>query len=185
MFFFLLTVILIGEVQEFTGREEKDQIRRPLYRAKVPPGWVRLDPQGPITDTTLPNVAFLIENELKVTIHSFPSENLDERIPPYAQIERWKRQGDEGKVDSVSRGGFVGLFLEGATILGWSMQLDLEHYQTLAFLPTNRFEEEHYKQMRADYTIKATGPEKLIAKYRDELLLFAKSFELIQEIPKR
>lgn len=183
MFYFLLTTCLL--TQEFTGREENDQIRRPVYRAKVPEGWIRIDPQGSIMDTTLPNATFLIENELKVTVHSFPSENLEDRIPPFAQIERWKRQGHAGKVESISRGGFVGLFLEGASILAWSMQLDLEHYQTLSFLPTNRFEEAHYKQMRADYTIKATGPERLIAKYREELLHFAKSFELIQEIPKR
>jgi len=177
--------------QEFTGREEiineKVLVRRPVYRAKVPTGWTRLDPEGSIRDTREPNVSFLIEDSLKVTVHSFPTEKLEERIPPFAQVERWKRQlGDvDALVESAGHGGFVGLFFEGPTVLAWSMQLDLEHYQTLSFLANSPSEDEHFKQMRADYTIKVSGPQVLIDKHRDELFLFANSFELIQEIPKR
>jgi hypothetical protein len=177
-------------VQEFTGREESvgvSLVRRPVYRAKVPAGWVRIDPVGTIQDTKEPNATFLVEEKLKVTIHTFPSNRLEERIPPSAQIARWKRQlGEvETSIEPACHGGFVGLCLEGPTMLAWSMQLDLEHYQTLTFLASSHLEEEHFKQMRADYTIKAAGPEELIESHRNELRFFADSFELIQEIPKR
>ncbi len=169
--------------QEFSGREEL-LVRRPVYRAKVPVGWIRLDPQGSIRDTTEPNVSFLIEDSLTVTVHTFPSEGLEERIPVAAQIERWKRQSGATTVTPISHGGFAGLSLEGPSILAWSMQLDLEHYQVLSFLASSPLEEEHFKQMRADYTIKAMGSPELIERYKEELHFFAGSFELIQEIPK-
>ncbi|MCC5832975.1 MAG: hypothetical protein JJU12_08050 [Chlamydiales bacterium] len=177
-------------VEEFTGREESAGaalVRRPVYRAKVPAGWKRVDHDGSIQDTREPNVSFLIDEELKVTIHTFPSNRLEERIPPKAQVARWMRQlGEvETRLEPACRCGFFGLCLEGPTILAWSMQLDFEHYQTLSFLASCPMEEEHFKQMRADYTIKAAGPSELIARHRKELQFFAESFELIQEIPGR
>lgn len=178
-------------LQEFSGREERVgetvMVRRPVYRAKVPNGWIRYDPEKPITDTREPNVTFLIEDALKVTVHTFPTVNLEERIPPIAQVERWKQQinGITTSLATVSHGGFVGLCFEGPAVLAWSMQLDFEHYQTLSFLASSLLEEEHFKQMRADYTIKATGPQELIDRHKDELHFFANSFELIQGIPKR
>ncbi len=178
-------------IQEFTGREEsiseKVMVRRPVYRAKVPIGWIRLDPEGSLLDTTQPNVSFLIDENLKVTVHTFPTDTLEQRIPPSAQVKRWQRQlGDiKAIVKTACHGGFVGLFFEGPTVLAWSMQLDLEHYQTLSFLALSCAEEEYFKQMCADYTIKVSGPLKKIKKYRQEIFVFANSFELIQEIPKR
>lgn len=180
-------------LQEFLGRDEivsyGKSIRRPVYHAKVPKGWKRIDPneQEPLTDSRKPIVSFVIEENLHLRVHTFPTDDLDERIPPVAQIERWKQQLKNGKcqVQSVGHGGFAGLFLESCGVLAWSMQLDFDHYQTLAYLGTTVEEEEHFKQMRADYTIKVTGPQELIEKHREELMLFAKSFELIQEIPSR
>lgn len=177
-------------LQKFTGREEAAGallVRRPVYRAKVPVGWVRCDPEGSIRDTREPNVSFLIESTLKVTVHTFPTESLEERIPPIAQVQRWKQQigAAETRVEPSCHGGFAGLCLEGPSILAWSMQLDLEHYQTLSFLASSPLEEEHFKQMRADYTIKAAGPKEIIERHKEELRFFADSFELIQEIPRR
>lgn len=187
----ILLLALTFTQQEFTGREERAEnqnwVRRSVYRAKVPDGWVRIDPHGPLSDTTKANVTFMIENQVKVAIHSFPTERLEQRIPPEAQVERWKSQckGVETKISRVTRGGFDGLLFQAQGVIAWSLQLDMGHYQTLAFLATTPREEEHFKQMRADYTIKATGPQELIDKHREALFLFANSFELIQEIPKR
>ncbi len=179
-------------MQEFTGRDElvsdQTRVRRPVYRAKVPCGWKRIETDGSLMDTKIPNIAFEIEEGLKVTVHTFPSASLETRIPPFAQVERWKRQlsGDVKTLSKqIAHGGFAGIALEAPTLLAWSMQLDTEHYQTLAFLANSDAEKEHYKQMSADYTIKATGPEELIEKHKEELFLFANSFELIQEIPRR
>ena len=166
--------------QEFTGREEDNHVRRPVYRAKVPHSWVRLDPSGSIEDTTKPNISFQIDEKVQLTVHSFPSM----RIPPRAQVERWLGQA-HGDVHEVSHGGFVGLCLRAPTLLAWSLQLDFEHDQILRLLASSKAEEAHFEQMRADYTIKAVGPEALIEKHREEIELFAHSFELIQEIPAR
>lgn len=179
--------------QEFAGREEvvldRVKLRRPVYQAKVPKSWIRIDPEGSIQDTRKPIVTFHIDEQLTLNLHTFPSENLKERIPPSAQIERWKRQlksePAQAIVEIVGQGGFTGLFVEAPSLLAWSMQMDMEHYQTLSFLAHSPSEQEHFKQMRADFTIKVTGPEEKIKKHREEICLFANSFELIQEIPKR
>lgn len=177
--------------QEFTGREERTQqqrlVRRPTYRAKVPIGWKRIDPENPIQDTREANVTFRTEDGIVITVHTFPTETLEERVPPAAQVARWKGQLKDAPsaVHAISQAGFAGLKLDAPTLLAWSMQLDFEHYQTLSFLAQSIEEEEHYKQMRADYTIKATGTEAALDLHRKELELFASSFELIQEIPKR
>ena len=159
-------------------------VRRPTYRAKVPSGWKRVEPEGTIEDTTLPNVTFLIGEEIHLYVHTFPTQSLEERIPPQAQITRWVRQIGEQphQVTPIGHGGFAGLQLESADVLARSLQLDLEHYQTLSFLASTKEEEEYYKQMRADYTIKVVGPYE---KHREEIDLFANSFELIQELPAR
>ncbi len=181
--------------QEIAGREEQlgsaAIVRRPVYRAKVPSGWERVDPslESSLSDTTKPIVSFLIDEKIQITVHNFPSKSLEDRIPPAFQIERWKQQIDEENplVEPWGHSGFIGLYFEGkkgkTTILAWSMQLDSSHYQTLSFLANSVEEEEHFKQMKADYTIKVNGPTELIEKHRAYLLLFANSFELIQEIP--
>ena len=194
---FLLFLILAGcashptaetpcVMTEIVGRDT-----RPVYRAKVPETWVSLPPEGALSDTTKPNAAFLIDDSVRVTVHSFPTDSFEERISPMAQVERWRRQIAplEEVVEGAARAGFIGLFYEGRhvdhSVLAWSMQLDAEHYLTLQFLEGTPEERAFFKQLRADYTIKVTGPSEVIEKHRRELLEFAKSFELIQEIPKR
>jgi len=184
-------------IQEFNGREELvtygQTVRRPVYRAKVPLNWTQINPKDEeaLHDTKKPIVSFVLDEALFVTVHTFPSSSLEERIAPEAQIERWKEQigSQDCTVQRVSYGGFSGLFLEATkdqkAVLAWSLQLDLDHYQTLHFLAQTLEEEEHYKQMAADYTIKVTGPIDEINKRQIELFLFAESFELIQPIPQR
>jgi hypothetical protein len=184
-------------LQEFNGRDEiisyGQMVRRPVYHAKVPLTWKRIDPLPieSLLDTTKPIVAFAIDENVTLTVHTFPSSSQEERIAATAQIERWINQlkGGDYLIEKVSHSGFAGLFFEGKqekiTVCGWSLQLDLDHYQTLHFLTSTVEEEEHYKQMAADYTIKVSGLSTLIDQHREEISLFADSFELIQELPLR
>lgn len=182
--------------QQISGRDEgmPDQ-RTAVYRAIVPTNWEREDPSPArsIMDTTLPNCSFIIRDEdsrIFITVHTFPSDHIEDHIPPEAQVARWKRQFKEIDPESLSMsprayGGFAGLFFEASgklkdredpvTVLAWSMQLDAQHYQTLSL--------QSEKQKSADYTIKAVGPEGLIEKHKEEIHCFAKSFELITPIP--
>lgn len=147
----------------------------PTYRADVPKQWHRIDPAHPEPDTTKPIVSFQIDSDLTLHVHSFP--NL--RLPPQAQVARWQRQ-TPGHVTPQTRGGFAGLFYEAATVLAWSFILDPEHDQTLRLL-----EVPNHRQMRADYTIKASGTQEAIATHRAAICAFANTFELIDEIPRR
>jgi hypothetical protein len=175
------------------------QAPRPIiYRIKAPKAWTYSQPSlnDSLTDTTLALCEFSIEEDgqsIRITIHNFPSDKIEERIPPKAQIARWKQQFQELSTASViikpqAYSGYTGLFFEGSgkfngtltTILGWSMQMGREHYQTLSV-----FDHSLYKQMRADVTIKAVGPTDLMQKKRQEIEQFARSFELINEIPTR
>lgn len=157
-----------------------------------------------IADSTLPNCTFLIHEHgqsIRITVHSFPSDALENRIPPNAQVARWKRQFTE--IDPISitvvpkaYGGFAGLLFEASgqlkdllfegsgAVYAWSMQLDPHHYQILSYLSTTQQKRQLYLQMRADYTIKAVGPVDLMEKNHEEISNFAHSFELIQPIPE-
>ena len=170
-----------------------------IYRALVPSQWIRKDPVEfeSLADTTKAICEFYIrENgesgaEIRLTIHTFPILKEEERIPPQAQIARWKRQFEDLDVLSTqilpeSHGGFSGLYFEGtgtlknqpAKMLGWSMQL--AHLFTRE-LSLNEQPLDSYK--RADYTIKATGPPDFIHQHRKAIRDFAGSFEFIDELP--
>jgi hypothetical protein len=180
--------------EEIHGRDEilsfSQRVRRPVYRAKVPCSWKRMEDENQsLLDTKKPIVTFALGENLLLSVHNFPSDSLEKRIPLLAQIERWEQQlaGGESHIEQIGHSGFTGFFFEGKKgenlVLAWAMQLDPELYQRLHFLAASVEEEEHYKQMSADYTIKISGPRPLIEKYREEIEMFAQSFELIQEIP--
>lgn len=177
---------------EFAGRHLR---QLPIYRVKVPKTWqCRLpSPDESIADTTKPLCEFFIregeQQEIRITIHQFPTEKIDDRTPPQAQISRWKQQFDQLDQNALfiipqSFSGFVGLLFEASgimkgketTVMGWSMQIAGEHY--------HRMSDHVLKEMRADVTIKVVGPKTLVSKYRPQLVAFGRSFELIQEIPK-
>lgn len=216
-FLFFLGIISIGcaenpsrmihNTQQIAGRDDGTHAfsRPALYRAKVPESWRRLDPKSStsIVDTTKPLCEFIIEEkdkaDIRITVHNFPSEGPEDRIPPNAQVARWKRQFTDLDLTTASLlpqsyGGFSGLLFTGTgrlanefvTMMAWTMQIAPEHYSTLSFhmtLSQTPDQKHFWKQMRADYTIKALGPSTLMSKYRREIVAFAKSFELIQEIP--
>ena len=187
---------LILNRQFIAARDEGQSMERPfIYQAFVPINWVRKDPLGSesISDTTKSNCEFYIHDNgetIRITIHTFPIlEN--HRIPPQAQISRWKKQFDEmdaleSHVNTESHGGFIGLVLEGkgqyqgkeTKMMGWSMQLASKYEQQL-----NQGKQplDHFK--RADYTIKAIGSPELMDRHRSDLIQFAQSFELIDELP--
>lgn len=193
--------------QEINGRNRDEQHleRSAVYRAKVPSGWVRHNsaPHESIVDTTKSLCEFRIAGdggqEIRVTIHNFPAKQIAERIPPMAQVARWQRQFtrlDLSNVLAQAYGGFAGMLFEGTgemggeqiSVLGWSMQLAPEHYYALSgLLAYTQTEEESVavEQMRADYTIKVVGPQSLVDQHKDEIIAFAHSFELIQELPAR
>jgi len=138
------------------------------------------------------------EDEIRITIHNFPVDHIQNRIPPAAQVQRWQRQLqgiDPAHIEQreITQGGFSGLFFKGqgnfegkkAAILGWAMQIDVDHFRTLTYIEATPVEQRYYKQMRADYTIKATGPIEIIDKHQEEIEQFAQSFELIQSIPSK
>lgn len=179
-----------------------DPTRPIIYRAKVPTDWLRQDPpqKESIADTKKSICEFLIKEDgdsIKITIHNFPTHSIEERIPPIAQVNRWKRQFESidpagMEVKPQAFGGFVGLFFEATgtmqgksiTVLGWSMQLAPEHYRSFAW-EYYREKDPKFLQMNADYTIKVLGNPSLVAKYKQQITKFARSFELIEEIPTR
>lgn len=166
-------------------------VNDPIYRARVPDGWQR---QAPVSeaqreDTMQPICRFIVpdnEGPVEITVHNFPTDSIDERIPPAAQVARWQRQvgaraSAADLVQPIAHAGFVGLSYAADGVMAWSLQLAKEHYQALSMAPDSRLKQ----QMRADYTIKATGPEASLARHQREITAFARSFELIEEIPVR
>lgn len=186
--------------QIISGRNDGER-RLPIYQVSVPSGWVRRDslPEETLSDTTKPIVEFLIAGEtgpIRISIHNFPSDTIEQRIPPSAQVARWQRQL-EGLVAAESHtvpqafGGFVGLGFKGlgrlgqidSMVLGWSLQVGDHHYRMLSTASSGSVH--RHREMRADVTIKAVGPKNFMEGKEEEITAFARSFELIEEIPSR
>ncbi len=167
--------------QQIAGRDDS-----PTYRARVPSTWRRLDIEAK-TDTTTSLCEFFIdapEGSVRIAVHNFPVDEITDRIPPASQIARWKRQlhldlPTDAQVIPVSHGGFTGLCLKGCgekeAIFAWAMQLAPAHFRCLSG--------PQCRQMRGDYTIKVTGPISLLERHQSAIEAFARSFELLEEIP--
>ncbi|MGZ3633589.1 MAG: hypothetical protein ACXWM7_04760 [Parachlamydiaceae bacterium] len=189
--------------EHFCCRDEGDPLQRiPLYRAKVPSHWTRKNPDLKISilDSTQPNVEFIIaaphlNESIYVTVHTFPTDTIEKRIPPQAQINRWKKQFIDLDPTSVkivprARGGFSGLSFYGEgiqhekehAVLAYSMEIAPTHW---AILQPNERASFKQKQMAASYTIKAQGQPEALRSNQNEIFMFANSFELIEEIPSR
>jgi hypothetical protein len=183
--------------QSIAGRNDEQSTTCPLlYRAHVPFHWRRKDPPigESIADTTQSICEFYIQEDdqtIRITIHTFPIMPNAKRIPSQAHVMRWKRQFEELDVLAThvlpeSHGGFSGLYFEGqgllqkqtVKVIAWSMQLASLYEQQLNL---EKHSLDRYK--RADYTIKASGPPPLMDQHRAAILAFARSFELIDELP--
>lgn len=187
--FILLAVVFCGcggsdipQVTEYHLIAARDE--RVIYRVRVPEGWEYRLPEGAmyLTDTKLPLGEVFIregDQEIRITIHNFPSREIEDRVPPMAQISRWRRQIDDLESENVtpqSFSGYVGFLFEGRgtekSVMGWTLRIGNEHYYRLKT-----------PNLRGDVTIKATGPNAMIEKHRKDIIAFARTFELIEEIP--
>ena len=202
--FFILTSVLFGcnsdsknnpqgTWQEISGRDEQNST---IYQVRVSESWKRIDPTNreALQDTTRPICEFHItdgQETIRIAIHNFPSKQASDRIPPASQVARWKRQFEKLDLTTVAINpqaytGYSGLLFEGSgqlagqptTVMAWSMQLAPELYRHLAI-----DESSLSFQKRADFTIKAQGSKTLLVKYREEIIAFARSFELKDPIP--
>lgn len=167
----------------------------PVYRVKLPYGWkeIPLSPHIDRSDTTQPIATFEIAEEngtIHIVIHNFPTET---QVPVKLQAERWQRQFDLSHSLFISSlpqafSGYVGLLFEGSgevkgrplKVMAWALNLGEEHYQMLSHHLTAL----NYES-RAQVTIKASGPERLMKKHKKSISAFAKSFELVEPIPLR
>lgn len=188
-------------MQEIKGRDYSGK-RFAVYRARIPVDWIRKDtlPEESLADTTKSLCEFIIPGEegvIRIAVHNFASETLDQRIPPGAQVARWQRQFEvlipsESSTTPQAFSGYSGLKFKGVgtlnkiatVVLGWSLQLSNEHYRMLSH-PQKTADNDIYREMRADVTIKAVGPKNLMDQHEEEIIGFARSFELIEEIPSR
>lgn len=155
-------------LKEIHGRNEAH-----LYQIQVPLGWESKGPEELYrVDTKLALSEFMLDS-IRIAIHNFP-----DRIPPGAQIERWKKQFttlEESTIIPQSFSGYAGYLFEGigelkgekVMMLAWTMQ------------PGKTLKGES----NSDITIKATGPENVMNDLKESIITFARSFELQQEIP--
>ncbi|QLH34842.1 MAG: hypothetical protein HWD61_00800 [Parachlamydiaceae bacterium] len=189
------------KILEIAGRDHAPNSSKPLiYRVKVPNDWIVQIPsaQNSLSDTTKALAEFFIidgNQSIRIAIHNFPSDKMTQRIPPIAQLNRWKKQFQS--VDPVSFrilpqafAGYSGFRIEAkgllgnvkSALLGWALQLSSEHYQALSHSNSPLLALK-YRQMRADVTIKATGEESLMDQHKQDIIAFARSFQLIDDIP--
>lgn len=192
-------------LQEIKGRDDTHG-RFAVYRARIPKEWVRHDPlpNESLADSTKAICEFIIKDSnemIRIAIHNFPCDPTDSKPPPAAQVARWQRQflslsaTDSYTVPQVFNG-FTGLFFKGIgemkreatiediTVLAWALQIAPEHHRMLSY-PPQQEQAPIYREMRADVTIKAVGPQKITATHEEDIINFAHSFELIEEIPVR
>jgi len=182
--------LLSSQLEELEGRLKGSAI----YRAQIPPSWIRvpLESDAYLHDTTLPIAIFTFDG-IHLTIHNFPTQKIEESVAPDMQAMRWQKQFDsleaaKNAMTAVAHGGFAGLVFEASGVLkgqrrgviGMAMQIAPQHYRALSLDP---YRERRFRQMRADYTIKAVGPVESLEKHKEEIISFAESFELIDEIP--
>lgn len=194
---FHLNVVEIAARDEGSPQTKDHPI---IYRVKVPRAWSQQNPplDESLVDTTKAIAEFYIidgHEKIRIAIHNFPSNSMGQRIPPMAQVSRWKKQFQSINQASLSIqpqafGGYSGFLIEATgemhgvatTMLGWALQLASEHFRALS-RPVPQILTQRYRQMRGDVTIKAVGPQQLMDKYREDIIAFARSFQLIDDIP--
>lgn len=176
-----------------TGRDAGyPEDRTPLYRIALPENWSTVEITESVADTKLPIFEARYGNgsdSIRLTVHNFPYDSPANRIPPQAQVNRWKQQLDVLEISGITQqafAGFVGLHLyaegmqEGkeSAVSAWAMQLAPEHDRTLAHSP-----EGANTQERSDITIKFTGPKPLVDMHQEGISSIARSFELLNPLP--
>lgn len=204
--FLPLTLFLILEknapetrIEKVFARESLHDAKPPeIWRLEVPKTWKRIDPQELSTDTRLPNLSFEIQGEkapILITLHNFPAEQLQERVPISMQITRWKRQLtnlDEVSLREVpfTQSGYRGLLLtakgekEGKShaFIAVALQMDNELFEALRVESAERQTQFMNRQRRSDFTLKAQGDPEDLVLHEEDILNSFESFELIAGI---
>lgn len=209
-FFIFLLTLFVGCSADTTQDDDnqtdtingRGRERVAVYQIRVPQTWVRRDPlpQDPIEDTTQALCEFLINDPdgiIRIAVHNFPSDEAETRIPPAAQVARWKQQlgnekSDEWVETPVAFAGYSGVEFLGTgkkeeqeiRVFALALQLGHEHFKNLS-VPETSSQALRYRQMRGDVTLKALGPAAAMEKQREAILKAFRSFELIDEIPTR
>lgn len=154
--------------------------KNPIYQVQVPLDWEKNIPEIPSKDTKDPIATFYVD-QVTISIHNFPTQKIEDRIYPEAQIERWKDQKKWEVLDTspYTNGGFGGFFLEAYTKDGqgcfaYALQLTPSLFRAIS---------ENEIDKKADYTIKVTGPSKTLQDLKTKIEQFADSFEWIEPIP--
>lgn len=169
--------------QKIKNREGID-----TYRVNIPLSLIIKDiTMDSRHDTTIPIFELYViegDDSIRITIHDFPFLEKSDRIPPQAQVARWKKQLQHldpltMQIRQYSHGGFIGLIFEGigtfeekeVRMLAWTMQLAPEYSR------------KNLSKFQADYTIKMVGSPLIMEKHMNALVAFGNSFELIEELP--
>lgn len=180
------------KIIEVKGRSDIAQLSPKVetYRMMVPEGWEIQLPgeEDPLLDTTKPLLT-LHSQDVTIVFHNFPAEHLEQRVPPMAQVARWKKQFDSISELSVqihpfSVAGFTGFQFEAVgvqkntpvKVIAWSMQLTPELFQRLPG---------HASQQKGDWTLKAVGPPDQVEWIQEDLTRLASSIELVEGISQR
>ena len=143
-------------------------------------------------DTTLPFFEAKIgddQNSIRITLHYFPEPLANDKIKPIAQVRRWKTQFSsldplKDTIQPVSFNGFQGFKFEASGIqkgeetkvIAFALELGAEHALTLR--RTNP-----QSAALASVTIKAVGAPSLIDSHLADIISFAKSFQLVEDLP--
>lgn len=157
----------------------------PIYSAKIPGNWVIIMPKedADLKDTKIPLISFNLPDGILVTFHTFPGDSLENRIPPMAQIERWKNQfkGKDFELIPLSRCGFGGYCLrifDDSGMIGYAMQLTPTLFQSMLY-PHFKIEELYFTEMRGDFTVKAIGKGSALEREQKIIDDFVKSLKWI------
>lgn len=185
---------------EILGRDEEAIAREAIYRIRVPAGWQILEQTYPsVIDTTLPLSEYAYQSDngwLKATVYNFPTDEIEMRIPIENQAIRWRKQlggsQTEEKLAPQSFNGFHGVLYanigilsgEETAMLAWALHIGKDHYYAIMDEASSKSTAKK-RQMRADVAIKVIGSPELLQQQYSEIEAFARSFELIDEIPAR
>ena len=175
--------------QQFRARPIQNEQDSPyIYTALVPNSW-KLMPLKISSDTKEPICQFMLPVDglepLIITVHTFPFEDPQMRIPHFMQVQRWQEKFENGTetLKRASHGGFSGLMQllkkKDLAQISWTMALDQEHCYTI--LSTKNQMNKYYL---ADFTVKAWGSQPVIEQKKNEIEKFVQSFGFIDPIIK-
>lgn len=168
-------------VDTISGREQQND----LWHIRRPVEWTLKDASPSLRDSRLANKEYEIEDAISLVIHSFPSQTIEKRIPPLAQVQRWKAQFDRSPppqfhLSPQAFSGYAGFLLEGegrikgkeVRMLAWALSLSPKAYFSLK-----------NPESRSEITIKVVGSEEMVNLHEESILKAVRTLGLIEAIP--